>query len=65
MSLFKEANGGLSWTRVRGAITLTCAMGLAFYLGWNGKLDQWAVVLILGLTTGEVTSKLLQKKHEK
>ena len=65
MSLFTEDNGGMSWTRVRGAITLLFGLSLAFYLGYQGKLDQWGVILILGLTGGEVAAKTIQKKLEK
>ena len=65
MSIFTEDNGNVSFTRVRGFITLLFGLALGFYLGYQGKLDQWGVILILGLTGGEVAAKTIQKKLEK
>lgn len=63
-TLFKDTSGNWSWTRVRGAITLLIGLGLAFYLGYKGTLDQWSVILILGLCGFEVAGKTIQKKLE-
>lgn len=61
MKIFKEDNGNWSWTRVRGAITLAAAIGLAFYK----PLDEWTVILILGWSGVEAVCKTWQKKMER
>lgn len=61
-TLFKEDNGNWSWVRVRGAITLIAAIGLAFY---RQSLDQWTVMLILGWSGIEAICKTWQKRMEK
>jgi hypothetical protein len=65
MNMFKEDNGNWSFARVRGFVTLLCGIGLAFYLGYHGKLDRWSVALILGWTVSEAILKTAQKRFEK